>query len=264
MGLLQSPALRRTLKRVLPRPVVLRLRALLGARGGAPLAGPLDRAALARLYIAGSGIEVGALHNPLPVGPTARVTYVDRIPASEMQKFEDHRDLAIGRIDVIDDGENLRGFADASQDFVIANHVLEHCPNLLLTFENMYRVVRPDGILFFSLPDKRYMFDRDRPVTPLEHLIRDYREGPKWNERQHFEEWCRFVNKRDDEAVVQREVEHLLSMDYRPHYHVWTQADFLAVLLYARERWPFDIEAFVKSGEEMVMVLRKAGARRPG
>jgi hypothetical protein len=44
---------------------------------------------------------------------------------------------------------------------------------------NMIRVLRPGGVLYLAVPDKRYTFDADRPVTPTDHLLRDHREGRK-------------------------------------------------------------------------------------
>jgi hypothetical protein len=43
--------------------------------------------------------------------------------------------------------------------------------------------------------------------------------------------------------------------------HVWTQAEFIELLLHCRERFDeaFDIEAAARQGIEFVVVLRKAG-----
>ena len=38
----------------------------------------------------------------------------------------------------IDDGERLGKIADASQDFVIANHFLEHCQDPILALLNIF------------------------------------------------------------------------------------------------------------------------------
>ena len=54
---------------------------------------------------------------------------------------------------------------------------------------------------------------------------------------------------------------------YSIHMHVWTQAEFLKLILHCRERFEdaFDIEAAARQGIEFIVVLRKAGRRRrPG
>ena len=88
--------------------------------------------------------------------------------------------------------------------------------------------------LYLALPDKRYLFDRNRPVTALEHLMRDYHEGPEWSRHDHFEEWVRIVNGVDDDLPVARQVEHLIAMEYSIHYHCWTQKEMMEMLLHLR------------------------------
>ena len=49
--------------------------------------------------------------------------------------------------------------------------------------------------------------------------------------------------------------------NYSIHMHVWTQAEFLELLLHCRRRFAdsFEIEAFARRSLEVVVVLRKAG-----
>ena len=88
------------------------------------------------------------------------------------------RDLPLVEPDIIDDGEKLTTLAPQSQDFVIASHFLEHCQDPIGTLKAIFRVIKPGGMLYLALPDKRYTFDRERPVTPLDHLWTDHRTGP--------------------------------------------------------------------------------------
>lgn len=46
------------------------------------------------------------------------------------------------RPDIVDDGECLSKVGDFSQDFVIANHVLEHFEDPIKGFRNMLRVLK--------------------------------------------------------------------------------------------------------------------------
>ena len=221
----------------------------------------MDRDAIARAYIRGTGIEIGALHNPLRVPASANVRYVDRMPVSELR--EHYPELAAENlvdVDVVDDGERLATVASETQDFVIANHFLEHCQNPLLALENMLRVLKHGGVLYLAVPDKRFTFDADRPVTPLEHLRRDYEEGPEWSRRQHFEEWVQLVNRVSDPERASEETERLVEQDYSIHFHVWTQAEMLELVLEARRRsgGTLDLDCFMRFGEECIFVLRKS------
>lgn len=220
----------------------------------------LNRYSLALLYLRGEGIEIGALHNPLKLSPLARVRYVDRMNVADLRlHYVELKDKKLVTVDVVDDGELLATFQNASQDFVIANHFLEHCQNPLLALENALRVLRRGGVLYLALPDKRYTFDRSRPATDLEHLIRDYQEGPEWSRRGHFEEWTRSVNGVTDDLSVARQVEHLMIMEYSIHYHCWTQREMMEMLMYLRCTFPFEVELVLKRKGEVIFIIRKAG-----
>ena len=153
-----------------------------------------ERSVLAALFIHGTGIEIGALHHPLDMPASVEVQYVDRLSTPDLVSHYPELDgESIVQVDIVDDGKTLESIADASQGFVIANHLLEHCPDPIGALGNWLRVLRIGGIVFLSVPDKRYTFDRNRPVTKLEHIIRDWREGPQWSRKQHYEEWARLV-----------------------------------------------------------------------
>ena len=220
----------------------------------------LDRETVARIYLKGSGIEIGALHEPLRVPPSVTVRYVDRMSTPDLRRhYPELSDLDLVQVHIIDDGERLATVADGSQDFVIANQVLEHFQNPLLALQNMLRVLKPGGTLYLSLPDKRFSFDVDRPVTTVEHVLRDYREGPEWSKRQHFEEWAQFTEKRSGDALQAR-VDELICTDYSIHFHVWTQLDMLDFIKAAHELFGnFELELFLKTDYEVehLIILRR-------
>jgi SAM-dependent methyltransferase len=221
---------------------------------------PGTRGALTERYLRGSGIEIGALHQPLQLPPGTEVRYVDRMTVEELRShYPELSGFEFVAPDIVDDGEQLRSFASESLDFVIANHFLEHTEDPIATLGNHLRVLKPDGILFLALPDKRATFDRDRPVTDLEHLIRDHQEGPEWSRRLHFEEWARLVDKVEDPSG---HAERLLDSGYSIHFHVWTPSSFLGFLSYCGEELslPFELEAFQRDTHEFVAVLRKLPA----
>jgi SAM-dependent methyltransferase len=220
-----------------------------------------ERDAIGAKYLAGNGLEIGALTAPLRVPRSARVKYVDRMSADDLRRqYPELRTQRIVSTDIISDGERLEAVPDASQDFVIANHFIEHCQNPIFAILNMFRVLKPGGVLYLAIPDKRYTFDRDRPVVFIDHLIRDYEEGPEWSKRQHFEEWVRLVERVDDSAAVQRQVEQLIASDYSIHFHVWSQLEMEEFLLVLRKRFgcAFDVLTFLKHYNECIFVLRKA------
>jgi len=140
---------------------------------------------------------------------------------------------------------------------VIANHFIEHCENPLLTFRNLLRVLKPGGIVFMAVPDKRFTFDVDRPCTTLDHVLRDFSEGPEWSKRQHYEEWSRLVNKHTDPSEVNAEAQHLIDMKYSIHFHVWSAPELLELVQALRRIVQFELELFLRNGMESLIILRK-------
>jgi len=214
---------------------------------------------IAKRYLSGEGIEIGALHNPLPLPRSARVRYVDRLPVSELRAhYPELEQEPLVHVDILDDGERLATISDSSVDFVVANHFLEHTQDPVGTLLNTFRILKPAGVLYLAVPDKRHTFDIDRPVTPFEHVLRDFEEGPHVSRRDHFEEWARLVDKVTEDEIPRR-VEQLMELDYSIHYHVWTQGEALALLTGVRDRLKlgFDIELMERNLNEVVFVLRK-------
>lgn len=218
----------------------------------------LRRRRLARRYLHGSGLEIGALHRPLPVPVTARVRYVDRMNVAGLR--DHYPELAGERlvdVDVIDDGETLASQRDSSADFIIANHFIEHTEDPLGTLESHLRVVRHGGIVYLAVPDRHRTFDAERQPTPFEHLLHDHAQGPAWSRPQHFAEWARFVEK-VPAAQVQSRAGVLLQQNYSIHFHVWSPEEFGDFLRQASERLPFAIEQLKRNGHEFIAILRRS------
>ena len=221
---------------------------------------------LSRRYLRGEGIEIGGLHRPLALYEGAKVKYVDRLSTEEVRRFYPNvGDQPQVTVDIVDDGETLGTIADSSVDFVIANHMLEHTRNPIATIENFLRVTKPGGCIFMAIPDKRYTFDSKREVTPFAHLREDYRHGPEWSDRGHYEDWVRNVGKFPTEEATRQCIEESLAKLVNIHYHVWTYAEIVEMFLNMRREFdfPIDLEAAIQNGHEVVVVLRKTGGAAP-
>jgi len=216
---------------------------------------------LAQQYLRGSGLEIGALTAPCKVPEGTTVIHVDSKTTEELAQYysqETHGHTMV-HVDLVTDGQTLAGIESGSQDFAIANQVLEHLENPLLALENMLRVVKPGGVVFLSLPDKRHTFDAGRPVTPYEHILEDYRQGPEKGRETHYREWLELV-----ENVPAAELDarlHFLMhvLIYPIHFHVWTQFEMWEMLDRARAVVPFsyEIDCFKANDAEALFVLRK-------
>ncbi|MDQ3414406.1 MAG: class I SAM-dependent methyltransferase [Verrucomicrobiota bacterium] len=219
------------------------------------------RAFAAYRYIRGSGIEIGALDSPLQTYHRARVRYLDCLPSEKLRAaYPEIPPQSVLEVEQVEDGETLGSVPNESCDFVIANHVLEHLRNPIRGMENMFRVLKSDGILYLALPDKRFTFDVGRSVTSYEHLKRDYLDGPDWSDAEHSRDWIKFVGKVNDESEIERRANLIRESRSKIHFHVWTQREFVELLMHLRRdfNFPIEIEALIKNGLEFVVVLRKA------
>jgi len=220
----------------------------------------LNRTLVAQWFLRGSGIEVGALHNPLPVPPLAHVKYVDRMSATELRnQYPELAALPLVDPDIIDDGELLERIDPDSQDFIVANHFLEHCQNPIRTLQNFRRVLKPDGILFLVIPDKRYTFDQNRLSTPIDHIVHDYEEGAAWSREEHFREYAHLVEHVPAGEAAELRARQLMEMNYSIHFHVWDKPQALALFAFLNENYQlgFELRCFLDNGPEGIYILAK-------
>jgi SAM-dependent methyltransferase len=180
----------------------------------------INRSSIAAHFLRGRGLEIGALHRPLELPAGATAHYLDAAPIETLRaRFPEVTDIRTP--DVVDDGEHLSTVPDNQYDFIIANHFLEHTENPFATLGNFVRVLRPGGRIFMAIPDKRWTFDKDRPVTTLDHLLEDYRAGPQVSRRQHYDEWLRTIDGFAGDALLER-TDAFIRDKVNIHFHVWT------------------------------------------
>jgi SAM-dependent methyltransferase len=117
---------------------------------------------------------------------------------------------------------------DASFDFVVAAHVIEHMRNPIGAIAAWLRVLKPGGHLYLIVPDKRYTFDRARVRTTLEHMILDYREPSPARDLEHFVDYARFVHQLEGEAAI-ADARRLIAGDYSIHFHTFIPKDLVAL-----------------------------------
>ncbi len=236
------------------------------------------RLAMHYLSTAEHGIEIGALHYPLPLPRGTRALYVDLHGPAELKRLSQESAEAIVAPDVIADGFSLRCIAQTSQSFVIANHVLEHATDALGTLLNWLGVLRPGGILFVAVPRGERCFDRGRIVTPASHFLDDHRlttsgdsAAMRARNRAHVEEHLAIAAPAiaGSQGLVwnppephEREKLVLRLLDRDPeqiHHHVFSQASFRALLdlLTEASDGRCRIERVARSSVEIVGIVRR-------
>jgi SAM-dependent methyltransferase len=218
------------------------------------------RRKLATQFLAGHGIEIGALDCPLPVPANVSVRYVDRVSVAQLRAYyPELGDRVLTEPDLIEDGERLPNIASGSLDFIVANHMLEHCENPLGTLRVHLDRVRYGGVLFYAIPDKRQCFDRPRPLTSFAHLVADDADGGAQSRWSHYLEWAVHVNGLTETASAEHNAHENMRNAYSIHFHVWDPNAFRDMLHAAQTHLQvlFAIEHFEENGTEAIAILRK-------
>jgi SAM-dependent methyltransferase len=246
------------------RAEVLRVAAMRPMATSAVFRGHIDRHVLSHAFVHGRGIEIGALQNPLSVSADAQVIYVDRRSNAELREsYPELRHCNLVDVDIVENGEMLPSFQSGSQDFIIANHFLEHCQDPIRTIKNFLRVLRPGGIIYMAIPDMRHTFDRDRSRTSLAHIIADHVSGPEISREQHFREWVTLVEPHFGRKYagdsIEARVRELMGRDYSIHFHTFIPDDVHALIRYCAEveGMPLSIVFAGEFDDEMIFIVRR-------
>lgn len=232
---------------------------------------PATRSAIAAA-LSGSGIEVGPGHWAFPTPPAVmRVAYVSRLlPEDERRLFpevpEEHAFMPVDVVADIDH-DGLKAFADDSQDFVIASHVVEHLAAPIWGLSEFLRVVRPGGHVVLVLPDRRLTFDRHRAATSVEHLLSEHALGIREIDDVHLRDFLANVEGDLDPSPEALRVRR----ERRIHAHCWTEPEFRELLSVLQNALGFgfaiedayDAEAPGGTGIEFAYRLKVTGAGGP-
>lgn len=159
----------------------------------------------------GKGLELGGpstifgARGSIPVYPVA--AHIDNCnfsgdtvwegAISEGNSFVFDKRATPGRQYVVE-ASHLQGIADASYDFVLSSHCIEHLANPLLGLSEWIRVLKEDGLLVLVVPHKDGTFDHRRPVTALAHMIQDFDMQMQEDDLTHLDEILRLHDLRMD------------------------------------------------------------------
>lgn len=183
------------------------------------------------------GIELGGPSNVFerwnlwPVYPVVRS--LDNLNFAERTLWTDGNDTSravrlaepAGR-SLVGEAGDLADIAASAYDFLLASHVLEHLANPLKALHAWTRVVKPAGTILIIVPHRDGTFDHRRPVTPLEHIVDDFRNRVTERDETHFPEVLELHDlQRDPEAGSAAQFAERVRQNFQHravHHHVFT------------------------------------------
>ena len=104
------------------------------------------------------------------------VDYLDYFSKEELfQKYKNNprRNMsALVDVDFVVKGPIFVDRVTGPYDLVVANHVVEHVPNLIGWLNQIEKIIGNTGDLFLSVPDKNFTFDIHKPLTTWVDVVR--------------------------------------------------------------------------------------------
>ncbi|WP_255346821.1 bifunctional 2-polyprenyl-6-hydroxyphenol methylase/3-demethylubiquinol 3-O-methyltransferase UbiG [Thioalkalivibrio sp. AKL10] len=132
----------------------------------------------------GRGLEIGPNHRPLaPKSRGYNVETLDWLDKESVIRECLRSGLdpsSVEDIDYLWAGERYADLVDLSRggfDWIIASHVVEHVPDLVAFLRDCEEILNDQGVLVLVVPDKRYCFDRYRPISGLGEVLDRFVEG---------------------------------------------------------------------------------------
>jgi len=258
----------------------LNLPGLMRAMGFGKLVGILNtwnlhrvRAAVAKPYLKGLGLEIGALHFPLRLPAGANAIYLDRASRDDnIRRYTDVKPDAIVKTDIIADGFHLQCIKPSSLNFLVANHVLEHTANVLAALRDWAALIGPSGYLFITVPIAEKCFDRGRPITTLDHFIEDLRLAKDGDAEQfaartlaHYKDWV-LISENNlghaplSDAQAQNRWKALADQKTEIHFHTFSSGSFWELMQYfcTTVDTDFRLVELRESGGEIIALLGRA------
>lgn len=154
------------------------------ARQQAPTGNRKQRV-LATIKREGVGIEIGPSHDPIaPKRDGYKVHVIDHASRDELLwKYREHPVVLDGieEVDFVWKGQSYLELTGRPKhyDWIIASHLIEHTPDLVAFLQDCDAILKDDGVLSLVIPDKRFTFDRFRPITGLARVLDAHFSGQK-------------------------------------------------------------------------------------
>jgi SAM-dependent methyltransferase len=133
------------------------------------------------------------------------------------------------------DASDLSNIHDATYDFVMSSHVIEHIGNPVRALKEWRRILKPAGSAIFVVPHRDHTFDHRRPLTTLQHMVEDFERSTGDDDQTHLQETLDLI----DYSMIPFDREHLASlgrdvMKTRAlHHHTFNEENFSSLLCVA-------------------------------
>jgi hypothetical protein len=129
----------------------------------------------------GRGLEIGAFDLPLVDPSEGECDFADWNTTEHLKEIARHAVGHHSEFVVPVQFNLLQGYDQVPEGYnwIAASHVIEHVPDLIGWLAKLHSKLKPGGVLFLVIPDKRYIFDMYRRESTLTEALAAYRSGLK-------------------------------------------------------------------------------------
>lgn len=217
------------------------------------------RKTTARMFVRGKGIEVGAGSRPFPIPEGAVCLYGDIRDGEALNSYFDDKDI---RNDEFIDAQTFAGLKDASFDFVISAHVIEHLENPIGSIRNAIRILKSGGIYILVAPDRRFTFDLHRSGTSLRHLLQDDEDGGDSTRIDDYKDFIenvgvKYYGNQPPSDGYDAEARRLAAKNHDIHFHAWNTDEFRSMLNAISLSIGFEVSYYTQVVNENIFVLKR-------
>lgn len=127
---------------------------------------------LGKIAPSASVLEFGAFSSPMFEPGEVQVRYADRLSTEALQRSvsDPAKKAAIVPVDYVV-GDDFERHIPDKFDLIVANHVVEHVPDVIGWLDKLETLLQPGGHVFLAVPDKNYTFDIMRDPTLTRELV---------------------------------------------------------------------------------------------
>jgi SAM-dependent methyltransferase len=126
------------------------------------------------------GLEIGAFDLPFVTREMGMVEFADYLSTDQLkEKAAQTPGHSAAFVEATDFVLNTTPLNSLGRDYqwVAAAHVAEHAPDLIGWLEVIGDRLSTEGLLFCIIPDSRYTFDLNRPLSSLGKIIQDHADA---------------------------------------------------------------------------------------
>lgn len=243
-----------------------------------------NRKLIEGLALSRTGIEYGPMTRPAvtrEMGPVLYVDYADTETIKAKHHRHDNPD-DIMDIDLVWGDGHLKDHGPFA--YAVASHVIEHIPDPIGWLRELANALTDDGIIALAVPDKRYTFDLNRPISTTGEFIQAWLEKRKRPSIRQVFDNCRLAVEVTAADVWAGKAQapplmmgHALQLAYDQcveqvsdelyidsHCWIFTPASFLDLCedFFQLGVLPLEIEHFIpteRNDLEFIVRLRRAG-----